>query len=271
MDDWGVCDCGVEAVVTEIREGHPTEAAGHWYSRTGSCVYEIKGRNGKWRPVTLRDARKLNLLPGYSSVAKMEYKPQLERWKIDQALMAALTLPHIDGEDLESFKARALGDSQADAVIARDRGTEIHKALEWYYSHGMLLEGYEDYVMPVVGLLEQRFPGMEWFPENSFGHPWGYGGKCDLLGQGVVIDFKCKDFVDPEKVSAYDEHEMQLHAYANGFGIQGSVMLNIFVSSTHPGSIKVVEWKWRAEALEAFQCLLRLWQIRKNYDSSWGE
>jgi hypothetical protein len=254
--------------VNETREGIASEG-GHWYARNGSCVYEIKGANGKWRPVTLRDARKLDLVPGFSGVARMEAKPGLEIWKVDQALMSALTLPRIEGETLEAFKARAKLDSQEQANQARDRGTEIHKALEWYYTHGLLLEGHEDYVMPVVRLLERLFPDMDWKPEHSFAHPWGYGGKCDLLGDELVIDFKCKDFSNPDEVKAYDEHEMQLHAYALGFGIPGARMLNLFVSSTHPGVIKVVEWKWRPEALEAFQCLLRLWQIRKNYNSGW--
>jgi hypothetical protein len=254
--------------VSELRTGVAAEG-GHWYARNGSCVYEIRGANGKWRPVTLRDARKLKLCPGFSSIARMEAKPGLENWKIDQALMAALTLPRIEGETLEQFKARAKLDAEAQAIQARDRGTEIHRALEWYFTHGLLLEGHEDYVLPVVSLLADMFPDMDWNPEHSFCHPWGYGGKCDLLGDEVIIDFKCKDFDDPKTVRGYDEHEMQLHAYAHGFGIPGARMLNLFVSSTVPGAIAVVEWQWRPAALEAFYHLLKVWQIRKDYDSSW--
>src|SRR5690348_3246640 len=121
--------CRLMAIIaTETTSGRPSEG-GHWYDRTGAAVYEIRGANGKMRPVTLRDARKLNLVPGFSAIAQMEYKPALERWKIEQALMAALTLPRLDGEDDGAFLTRAREDAQEQSRKAADRGTAIHAAI----------------------------------------------------------------------------------------------------------------------------------------------
>ena len=35
----------------------------HWYSRDGRPAYEVESAKGMMRPTTLRDARKLGLVP----------------------------------------------------------------------------------------------------------------------------------------------------------------------------------------------------------------
>jgi hypothetical protein len=252
---------------------------GHWYAKDGTPVYRVPTADGKkLRDATLRDARKLALAPGFSTIARLEYKPALERWKIDQALMAALTLPHIDGETLEAFKARAEADSQAQAEKARHRGVELHGALEAFYQTGETGELHAPYVMPVVNWLAMNVPTAAWVPEKSFTHPAGYGGKTDLYSPGVaLVDFKFKDFtaedVAKKKIKGYDEHEMQLHAYAHGLFEKPNRcrLINLFISSTVPGLFVPVEWPWRAPALTAFFCLLDLWQIRKDYCPEWAK
>jgi hypothetical protein len=61
---------------------------------------------------------------------------------------------------------------------------------------------------------------LTWVSEKSFACELGFGGKLDLHapadGDGIVIDFKTKEFTDPAKVDAYDEHLMQLAAYRLG-------------------------------------------------------
>lgn len=255
--------------MSDLVTGRGSEG-GHWYTRTGECCYEIKGANGKMRSVTLRDARKLGLVPGFSAIAQMEYKPQLERWKIEQAYMAALTLPRVEGETLEQFKRRAYDDAQAQALKARDRGTALHAALQGYYEGSPIDANDLPYIMPVVKLLRDRFGDVPWAAERSFAHPLGYGGKLDLSAPDVVVDFKFKDFSDPEKVKGYDEHEMQLHAYSFGLGMPNAAKLNLFISSTVPGLIVPVDWPTNPASLDAFTCLLRLWQIRRKYNSSFS-
>lgn len=241
---------------------------GHWYSQDGTPAYEITGANGKQRAVTLRDARKLQLLPGFSSIARLEDKPALTQWKINQALMAALTLPRISGETLEQFKGRCELDMEAQSKAARERGTALHAALEAWYEYGTVSEENAPYVMPAVEWLMLEFADAGWVAEKSFACALGYGGKTDLYAPGVaLVDFKFKDFSDPDKVKGYDEHEMQLHAYSHGLGeVPGSCrLINLFISSTVPGLIVPVEWEYREDALQAFLALLRFWQLRKGY------
>lgn len=265
---------GVIAMV-EMTTGRASEG-GHWYTRDGECCYDIRGANGKMRPVTLRDARKLNLLPGVSSILRMEHKEALQVWLLDQAYMAALTLPQIPGETLSAFKERCKVDAAAQADKARDRGTWLHAALQGYFEGRPVADQDLPYVMPVVGWLGERFGfNHRWLAESSFGCELGYGGKADLRSAQVpiVIDFKFKDIeADHEKQLAYSDHAMQLWAYDYGFGYGGTATkLNLFISSTVPSVIFPHEWGAdSANEFEAFKCLLRLWQLRKNYTSAWS-
>jgi len=79
----------------------------HWYDKEGKPAYTVIGANGKKRATNLRDARKLNLVPSVTTVMNVAAKPALENWKINQALMAALTLPRLKDESLDKFMARA--------------------------------------------------------------------------------------------------------------------------------------------------------------------
>lgn len=255
-------------MAAEITTGRAAEG-GHWYGRDGSCVYEIRGANGKMRAVTLRDARKLGLVPGYSSVSRMEYLPGLERWKIEQAYLAALTLPRVDGESLEAFMERAKADAEAQATKARDRGSHLHAALQGYYEGQPLAAEDAPFVLPVVEWLNSRFPGVDWDCERSFAHPLGYGGKIDLSGEAAVVDFKFKDFAAlPERSFAFPQHGMQLASYAHGIGRQNVAKINLFISSTVPGLIYPHEWLDTRDQWDAFLCLLGLWKIRNRYDSA---
>src|SRR6185312_7564024 len=112
-------------VAAETISGRAAES-GHWYDRDGRPMYEIRSAKGDMRPVTLRDARKFGWVPGFSSIAQMEHKPMLVNWQIEQALMAALTLPRLPDESDDAFIDRAREDSKMQARKAADRGTAIH-------------------------------------------------------------------------------------------------------------------------------------------------
>ena len=53
--------------------------SGHWYQADGTPAYEIVGANGKMRPTTLRDARKLNLYPSVTTIIRLMDAPGLDR------------------------------------------------------------------------------------------------------------------------------------------------------------------------------------------------
>lgn len=258
-------------VSEHLKSGRPSEG-GHYYTRDGSACYEIRGTNGVMRPVTLRDARKLNLVPGVSSILQMEAKPQLTNWMIDQALMAALTLPRLPDETDDLFIVRAKEDSKEQARKAAARGTAIHAAIQGSFEGRPNAAEDLPYVTPVHAWIAQRYGLQGWLAEQSFASPLGYGGKADLISNTVpcVIDIKCKDFGEEKqgKDLAWPEHAMQLAAYRSGFGHTKADCVNIFVSTRIPGLIRVREWDEDelVENFNAFYHLFHVWMIRKKYN-----
>jgi hypothetical protein len=196
-------------------------------------------------------------------------KPALEAWKLNQMMLACLTITKEDGETEESFIQRIVRDSKEQAKQAAERGTIIHGALESFFE-GVYLADFMDYQTGTDKALQDTFGTPEWAVEKSFCHDLGFGGKVDLHsrdGNGIVVDFKTKEFKDPSLVEAYDEHLMQLSAYRTGLGIPSARCANVFVSVTDPGLVKVIEWS--EEDLQRgwvmFQSLLNYWQAKNKY------
>jgi hypothetical protein len=255
---------------TVVVPGFATESS-RWYAADGSPAYEVIGANGKLRPATLRDARKLGLVPSVTSILRLEASPGLERWKIQQAMLACLTLPRNAGETDDAFMARALQDSQEQGRKASERGTYLHGLLERAMAGPLVGVPERDMaiVEPVLTWLRVNFNGYTWSPERSFASSSGYGGKTDLVGecanQSVVLDFKTKSGIKPDKDLAYPEHVTQLAAYAYGMGLANARCINLFIDVDVPGLIVPKEWtaEERDTGWQAFECLLKLWKLRK--------
>jgi hypothetical protein len=78
---------------------------------------------------------------------------------------------------------------------------------------------------------------------------------------------KTKDFTDPAKVDAYDEHLMQLAAYRVGLGMPDARCANIFVSRSVPGLVTMRHWTQEElqKGFLMFTKLLEFWQLRSDY------
>jgi hypothetical protein len=266
----------MNAAVKEAIGTGLASSGGHWYQADGAPAYEIQAKAGHMRAVTLRDARKLNLYPSVTGILQCAAKPQLERWKIEQAMMACITLPRVEWENETDFMRRALEDSQQQALVAREAGTVLHAQIETSFeAYDRVDFDYRDFVAPVRQWLDVRFGGIAWSAEKSFASVLGYGGKVDLYSReagGVVVDFKTKDF-GPEEVIAgrikgYDEQGIQLAAYAMGLDLgTAALRINLFISTRVPGLIVPVEWKQDTfpRHWAMFQALLAYWQADKGY------
>lgn len=247
---------------------HPSEA-GRYYFPDGKPAYEVQGAKGMVKP-DIRHAKKLGLVPSVTTIIAEAAKPGLEHWKIQQGILAALTLPKIEGEPLDAFAERAMRDSKEQAKKAAEKGTAIHAAIQDYYETCMLQgEGVDDYVVATVEAVRTKYGSLEWRPEQSFASN-GFGGKVDLnavLGVGhcgYVLDFKSKEFADTEKKLAWDEHCIQLSAYREGLGIPKAKCANVFVSVNNPGLVHIHEWTEDElqRGWSMFQALLSYWQAR---------
>jgi len=240
---------------------------GHWYTKTGTPAYTTIGKTGE-RPTTLRDARKLGLLPSVTTINGMLSKAGLDTWKQQQVLLAALTLPRLPDEPESEWLSRVMQDSKATGREAAERGTAIHAVIEAYFDQVYMPEK-PAYLDSIDKALEKAFGSQLWLSERSFGHPLGFGGKCDLMakpvngkGDGFVVDFKTKD-TDLDKVDVYFEHEMQLAAYREGLGVPAARCAIVFVNGT-TNQVKLIEIEDQKlqNGWECFQHLLRVYQIK---------
>ena len=233
-------------------------------------MYTIIGANGKERNTTLRDAKKEGFVPSVTTILGMIAKPSLENWKINQALNSALTLEKKDNESLEEFAYRCKQDSKEIGRKAAERGTEIHANIE----KGFLGLGTSSTYEIIQSWLDENFPDEEWIAEDSFCANQGYGGKIDLYSKsGIFVDFKTKDNLkgkDPAKL-VYDEHGMQLSAYAQGCNIDNPQRVSIFVDREDTDLVACHIWDTESHEKhkQMFNSILQFWQLVKNYE--WQE
>ncbi len=240
----------------------------HWYTQEGKPQYTVTAKNGTQRNTTLRDARTMNLVPSVTTILNVAAKPGLEAWKLNQMMLACMTLPRASDESEESYIERIKRDSKEHAKQAAERGTTIHGALESFYE-GIMLADFLDYQVGVSNAIDALFGAKNWLTERSFA-TMGFGGKCDLYtqdGDGIVIDFKTKEFTEEDKVEGYDEHCMQLSAYRMGLDVPNARCANVFVSVTKPGLVKIVEWTKEDldRAWGMFAHLKSYWELKNNY------
>lgn len=241
--------------------------SGHWYTKDGTPAYTTIGKTGE-RNTTLRDARKLGLLPSVTTINGMLSKAGLDTWKQQQVLLAALTLPRLQTESEQEWLARVMQDSKATGREAAERGTAIHAIIQGYFEQ-MYFPEKPAYLDAIDKALFDAFGNQPWISEKSFGHPLGFGGKVDLMakpingqGNGYVVDFKTKE-TDLDKVDVYFEHEMQLAAYREGLGIPNARCAIVFVNAlTNQVKLIEIEEDQLQKGWDCFDHLLKVYQIK---------
>lgn len=239
----------------------------HWYRNDGSPAH-FEGPGGS--ATTLREARKLGLLPSVTTVLDLIAKPGLERWKREQTALAARSLVQLTGETDDAFMDRIDAEASRIAQEAAEEGTAIHAAIEASFASQPFPDRYAPHVSAVRQIITDNWPEVDdWESEVRFAHPSGFGGCVDLVSRsaGVILDYKGVAVAPDEKKRLdYDQH-WQLGAYAIGLDLPGAVGANIFVSRTHPGHVRYHEWtdaKMRTGQI-VFTDTLRLWRSLKDY------
>ncbi len=274
---------------TETKSPLASESQSHWYDRQGAPMYEVPMTSKEgMRRTSLKDARKLDLVPSVTTINKVMAAPGLEIWKAEQLLQAALTLPKEQGETLDAYAKRIVEDSKQQGIAAASRGKELHAAIEHYIQTKELpLLGknsiWTTHVMNLRETLLQHGIDLEQGePEHSFAASidgnW-YGGKTDYVnrsGECVLLDFKSKEMIEPKKQLVWDEHGMQIAAY--GYGLFGRITsskpwaweafrgLNVFVGVN---DCQIVVHEHTPEDLEhgfeLFRSVLDFWTRRNRF------
>lgn len=250
----------------------------HWYYKEGLPCYELPKKDGTGMKVpTLADARKLNLVPSVTTILKVLDKPGLNEWRIEQAVLAVMTSPHLPGEAEDAFIVRVLKQTREqdeEVSIARDKGKEIHTGFETLCRG----EKVEDetllpYLMPAWEKLTSLVEPL--YSEFIIVGP-GYAGKSDFLGVNnkddgpgwkLLADFKSTRRL-PDKGS-YPEHRLQLAAYAKGYHLKTADTIktaNVYVSTAEPGKFEIfMNPPWRTDYEQGFAPLITHWQWLKGY------
>jgi hypothetical protein len=262
------------------------QPASHWYLRDGTPFHEIAKKDGSGnRPVTLADARKVLALPSVTNVLGVLAKPGLDAWKIEQGIMAALTLPRRTDEPLDSFAHRVVEDMGAQVEKAADFGSAIHAACEVYALNKQLPQD-----MRLLNFLEDW---VRWFDSNVervasvervfVHHEHGYAGRVDMVallkGDSVtgpywaVVDFKTQKVKRSAKGDAkpafYETWPLQLGAYRQAILASGAKdvkgIVSVVIDSAQPGPVHVKQWSG-VDYFGSFLAALELWKYVKNYD-----
>lgn len=261
-----------------------TKESGHWYRRhagishadryTYEQVATVTARDGSQRPATLRDARKHDYAPGVTTIIGCADKPGLTNWMVDQAILAALTLPRHPAETEAEFLRRVKEDSKAQAAKAAEEGTRIHAAIQAQIQGEPVGHAYLEHVAGILDKLPKD--GGPWVAERTVGHHLGFGTKADLSSDNYLIDFKGKDGDQAtlDALPVYDEHCMQLAATNEALGATtGTYAVAcgiLFVSRTHPGAASM-RWafdddnKAGMRGWAMFKSLLTYWQEKAEH------
>jgi hypothetical protein len=262
---------------------NPSEQ-GHWYTRKGVPAYTYiaeSGKNkGKEMPTTLRQARKLNLVPSVTTVMNVAANHGLDWWKNNQLLMAALTLPKNKFETVDDFMIRVRKDADAHRDEAARVGSLIHADLERGFNHEKM-GVYERAFYVVRDYLSEKFPNESWVSEDTFGSPFGFGGAIDLRNEAntIFVDFKTKDNIRPiedkdavpvSKFLIGDQgfkYGMQLSAYALGKGCIKPIRVSVFVDRQDVSYAAFYIWDEESHTrhVNGFLALLEYWQVSKDY------
>ena len=246
----------------------------HWYQRDGTPMHVVPSAKGELRPATLRDARKLGLLPSVTNLLGVIAKPELTLWLQEQAVLAALTLPRQPGEAEEAFARRVVEDARSERDTAADFGTAFHHGAQ------RVAEALEvDPASPAAAWLVHY---RDWFQANCVRLLWvervlvnpaeGYAGTADLLIEHqthglTLVDLKTQKVKPGAKATAYKSWCYQLAAYRKALG-QPVACVNVVVNSREASP--AVEHRWSEEEMargwQAFAAAQTIWRAEKGYD-----
>jgi hypothetical protein len=243
---------------------------GHFYLPDGTPYYTVVGANGRERPTTLRDARKVGAYVGCTTIIRCAAQPGLQNWIAEQLLLASLTLPRLEGESEKSWLDRVRKDAKEEGKGAADRGTIIHGALERSRKGQTVGMEFVPWIEAVSLEIEKHCGLQLWKAEKSYAHKYGYGCKIDLHSADPnpwVIDYKGKDDDKKDDLELYDEHLEQLAACRLAAGIPRARCAIVFFGRQTPWA-KFVEADEDdlVRGWEMFSALLTFWQAKNRMD-----
>ena len=240
---------------------HPETA--HWYTREGvPCHYLPNKSRGGERPTTLRDAKKLDLVPSVTTIMRGGLpKPYgLELWDKRQLLEHALTTERREGETDAEYVQRIQDDYEAAKAAPADLGTRVHACiadtLRGEYTPGVYTDQELLIADRAITWLEVNFPhAIVQHVEHTVVHrEYAYAGTIDVvLRDGripILIDWKTQEPKGGE-VKVRDDWVRQLAAYSAAYdSVYNTQCVNVILptdgseTSTRDWSLREVVNGW---------------------------
>ena len=251
----------------------------HWYGRDGSPQHHTN----------VKGAIRHGYYPSVTSYLKVWPKPALDRWKIEQAIMSAITLPRMPNEADDAFAKRVAEDMGEEAKSAAKVGSDLHELMNvrlvtgaWPTDKPQLsawMEMYEPWISAniVETIMSERVLTND---------EWGYAGTVDLIAKTTqwgtaVLDFKNQN-VRATGPAFYDEWLMQLVAYGMAYdenlidetksGVD--CLVSLVLDRNKPAAPYVHVWPYKdwSRAWDKFRSCMELWCLWKDYDPiAWEE
>ena len=248
----------------------------HWYTKTGEPMHTVLRSDGSGeRATSLADARKLGLLPSVTNILGVLHKPQLETFKLTQAVRAAMASPKQESESEDYYIRRIIDQSKEQVVEAADLGTRIHAALDAALAGGEYAEDMAPYVEPAIAMLERA--GWVTHSRESvlLNLAEGYAGRVDALYNARrrtfgVLDFKTRRTTLGKLIEPYDGQGEQLAAYAvAAYGrtrMPRATLANLYISTTEPGRVQLYLHDNNVQLWRQFVAACVIWRGVKGYD-----
>lgn len=246
---------------------------GHYYNNEGEC-----------HDIRVDQARKAGLHPSVTTILGILAKEGLVKWRIQQAVMAALTMPRRPDESEDDYIKRIYIDADEQGQQAAGLGTLFHEMAEHYFKTGeapIIPEGRQD-LKTMFAKFKEAMKVFEFEPvyvEKAFINPsLGMACRADMVAKYskdkstklvALIDFKTQGVKPTKKAMFYDEHLYQLAG--NYLCCRDTVKCDVFMNiviSTNPDTLGDIHYKiWPNEeiamAMELFLHLRQVFGIMK--------
>jgi len=254
----------------------------HFYTQDGVAAHTqpttSKSAKNPNRPTTIRDAKKLGLLPSVTGILRTIHNPALERWKQGQVVKACVDRPIVADESFEDYCSYIIEQAGKEARDAADLGTKIHAGIESRLKGEAVDLDVLDYVNSANEKLLDLGIDVQESEFVTVSPLHGYAGTCDgayAKGKTVgIIDFKSKRTKEGEPVVPSFGHAAQIAAYHVAYWARdgdirdNSMGYNIYISTTEPGRVEVVSYdaETMRKEFDMFLHACAIWRYKNGYD-----
>lgn len=176
-------------------------------------TYHFYLPNGKTCHGTIEEGKKAGAYPSVTTVLSIIHKEFVEKYKIREAISAALLLPRKNEESLKDFSERCILHTERTKNLTTDFGTKVHKAIEnFHLAHKLHQQGKlpnpptpESSSLELPEVLPWLKHYVNWFHQNvksvvmaeytTVSQLHGYAGQIDAIvilknEKTAILDFK---------------------------------------------------------------------------------